>query len=78
VNAFEVIGIVLIVWAIVVGVLGITRENFPATTATERLVGAISVILVLLAIGSALYTGATEEEEEHEEGDPSALIIRGA
>ena len=78
VNAFEVIGIILIVWAIVVGVLGITRENFPGNAGTERIVGAVSVILVLLAIGAALYTGATEEEEEHEKGEHGAVTFLGA
>jgi hypothetical protein len=73
VNAFEVVGPILIGWAIVVGILGITRENFPASDNAARLVGAISVILVALAIGAAIYTGATEKKKGEEAAVPSAL-----
>ncbi len=73
-NAFEVVGPILIVWAIVVGILGITRENFPGTDGAARIVGAISVILVALAIGAAIYTGATEKKKGEEAAVPSALV----
>ena len=36
-----------------VSFLGITRENWPGTKRTERAVAAISVVLVVAAIGSA-------------------------
>jgi hypothetical protein len=74
VNAFEVVGPILIVWAIVVGILGITRENFPGTDGAARVVGAISVILVALAIGAAIYTGATEKKEGEQAALPSAVV----
>jgi hypothetical protein len=74
VNAFEVVGPILIVWAIVVGFLGITRENFPGSDGAARLVGAISVILVVLAIGAAIYTGATEKKEGEGAAVPSAFV----
>lgn len=65
-NAFHVSGSLLIIWAIVVGFLGVTRENFPRSEGAERIVGALSVILVALAIGSAIYVGATERKKgEH-------------
>jgi hypothetical protein len=67
VNAFHVCGGLLAAWAVLVAVLGITRENFPGSTGAARVVGAISVLLVLMAIGTAVYTGATEEEDEAEE-----------
>ena len=73
-NAFDVCGALLAIWAVLVSFLGITRENFPATRGSERLVGAISVLLVLAAIGSAVYTGATEEEEERGE---RAVVVLG-
>jgi hypothetical protein len=72
VNAFHVFGILLAVWALVVSFLGITRESFPATREAERIVGAISVVLVIAAIGSGLYTAATEE---HEEGEEEAALF---
>lgn len=73
-NAFHVCGVLFAIWAVVVSVLGITRENFPASDRAARLVMALSVILAALAIGSALYTGATEEEEHPEGQDEGALV----
>ena len=72
-NAFHVLGGLLAIWALVVSFLGVTREGFPEGRAQERLVATISVVLVLGAIGSAIYTGATEEEEEPEH-EPAALV----
>ena len=72
-NAFHVCGGLLAIWALVVSLLGITRENFPATERAARLLGAISVLLATLAIGTAIYTGATEEED-HPEGQDRALL----
>ena len=73
-NAFHVLGGLLAIWALVVSFLGITREGFPEGRAQERLVGAISVLLVAGAIGSAIYVGATEEEEHEEDGEQAALV----
>ena len=55
------------IWALVVSFLGITREGFPANRGQTIIVGAISVILALGAISSAIITGALEEEEGGEE-----------
>jgi hypothetical protein len=74
VNAFEVFGPILIAWAILVGILGITRENFPGSDGSARLVGAISVVLVALAIGAAVYTGATEEKKGEHASAPLAAV----
>ena len=75
-NAFHVLGSLAAIWALLVSFLGITRENFPSTGGQERIVGAISVILVAGAIGSAIYTGATEEHEEDEgHGEEAALVL---
>ena len=73
-NAFHVCGGLLALWALVVSFLGITREDFPTTDGAARLVGAVSVVLTLLAIGTALYTGATEEEDRPEGQDEGALV----
>jgi hypothetical protein len=75
VNAFHFCGIALAAWALIVSFLGITRENFPPSPGAERLVGAISVLLAFAAIGSGIYTAATEEEEE-EGGEEAALVLR--
>lgn len=75
-NAFYVCGGALAVWALIVSFLGITRERFPATDGAERLVGLISVVLVIAAIGAGIYTAANEaKEEEGGEGEAAALVL---
>jgi hypothetical protein len=72
VNAFHVCGALFAIWALVVSFLGITREDFPGGAA--RIVGAVSVALCLAAIGTAIYTSATEEHEA-DEGEEQALVF---
>lgn len=75
-NAFHVLGGITALWALLVAFLGITRENFPGSKPAEVAVGAISVVLVIGAIGSAAITAANEEEEkEHEGGEHPALVL---
>ena len=73
-NAYHFFGILFAVWAVVVSVLGITRENFPGSVNVARLVALISLVLMLLTVGSAIYTGATHEED-HPEGQDKALLL---
>jgi hypothetical protein len=63
VEGFYVAGGLLAAWALLVSFLGIVREDFPSTPGATRLVGAISVLLVVAAIGSAIYLSATEDHE---------------
>ena len=72
-NAFHVCGILFAIWAVTVAFLGISRESFPSTDGAARAVGAISVLLAAAAIGTAIYTSATEEHEEG--GEEQALIL---
>jgi amino acid permease len=74
VNAFHVCGALFAIWAMVVSFLGITRERFPSTDGAARTVGLISIVLCLAAIGTAIYTSATEEEESEEGGEEAALV----
>lgn len=74
-NAFHVCGILLAVWALTVSFLGITREGFPGSAGAARAVGAISVLLAMAAIGTAIYTSATEEEESEEGGDTEQALV---
>ncbi len=60
-NAFHVIGGLAAIWAVVVAVIGIKKEDFPG--GAEKIVGAISVLLVVGTISAALITSANEEEE---------------
>jgi hypothetical protein len=76
VNAFHVCGAILAAWAVIVSILGITRENFPTSDGSARLIGSISVLLVAAAIGTAIYTSATEEHESGEgEHDEAAALV---
>ena len=61
-NAFHYIGIVTALWAVVLFAIGIRKKDFPSRGA-EKVVGAISIILVLGAISAAIITSANEEEE---------------
>jgi hypothetical protein len=76
VNAFHFCGIAAAVWALVLTFIGVTRENFPATDGAARAVMTISVVLALAAIGSGIYTAATEEEEGEEEEAAALLLPR--
>jgi hypothetical protein len=74
VNAFHVCGIIFAAWALLISFLGITRENFPGSAPAARLVGVISVVLAVAAIGTGIYTSANEEEEG-EGGEGAAAVL---
>jgi hypothetical protein len=76
VNAFHVCGIILALWALLVTFIGVTRESFPATDGAARAVAAISIVLTIAAIGSGIYTAATEEHEGGEEEESALLLPR--
>jgi plastocyanin len=70
VNAFHVVGALFAIWAVTVAFLGITREGFPGSAAT--LVGVISVLLALGAVGSAIGVGISEEDKGENPGERAA------
>ncbi len=74
-NAFHVFGGLLALWALTVSFLGVRRENFPATDRAMRLVGAISVALVVLAIGSAIYSGIHDKKGDKSKGGAHAALM---
>jgi hypothetical protein len=76
VEGFYVAGGILAAWALLVSFLGIVREDFPRTPGATRLVGAISVVLVVAAIGLAIYLSANEEHEPG--GEERAGLVFGA
>jgi hypothetical protein len=77
-EVFYVVGSVLAGWALLVSLLGVVREDFPASALGERLVASISILLVAGAIGAAVI-GAMNEEESEETGghDETALVLPG-
>ena len=60
-NAFHVIGGLAAIWAVVVALIGIKKEDFPG--GAEKIVGAVSVLIVVATISAALITSANEEDE---------------
>ncbi len=75
-TAFYVCGGVLALWAVLVSFLGITREGFPRTDGSARIVMALSVLLTLAAILSGVIGGALEEEHEEGSETEAAGLIR--
>jgi plastocyanin len=55
-TAFHAVGITLALWAVVVTVLGVTRQDFPGKGRGQSIVMAISALLVAGAIGTAIGT----------------------
>jgi hypothetical protein len=74
-NAFHVLGGLLALWAVLVTALGVMREGFPNSKTGERIVVAISVILAVAAISSAIITSSTEGEKD-KGGDTASLPVR--
>ena len=75
-NAFHVCGSLFAAWAVVLAVVGITREDFPRSIAVARVIGAISVVLAAAAIFSAIYVGVTEKKHEGASGENSSALPR--
>jgi hypothetical protein len=75
VNAFHVIGGCLALWAVVLTVLGIVSEGFPAKAVTEKVVIAVSVILAVAALSAAILTASTKGDKKHG-GDTTAALTR--
>jgi predicted Na+-dependent transporter len=65
-RAFYVIGPALAAWAVVLAAIGFTRPDFPGQLRAQRVVVAISALLMLAVILSATI-GAKWEHPEHPE-----------
>lgn len=70
-NAFHVLGVIAALWAVLVTIIGLTKEDFPRG-AVEKVVGAISVLIVVATISAAIITSADEEEEHGGGGGEAA------
>jgi hypothetical protein len=53
---FYIGGGILALWAVLLGVIGLRSETFPATKSAARGVMAISALLVAFAVATALIT----------------------
>lgn len=74
-HLFYIAGGILVAWALLLSFLGILSEDFPKTAALERAIGAISVLLVMFAVGGAIADAVGEEPENHDEGESSAFVL---
>jgi hypothetical protein len=67
VELYFVFGPILAAWAVVLAVIGFTRADFPRERGAERIVIALTGLLMLATILSA--TIGAETEETHDVGD---------
>lgn len=58
-TAFYVLGGGLALWAVIIGVSGFTRADFPGSAMRGRAVMVISFVLMVAAMGSAVTTAST-------------------
>jgi hypothetical protein len=66
-----------VVWALLLSFLGIVSEDFPKTAILERLIGVVSLALVMCAVGAAIADAVGEEPKNHDEGEKAALVLPG-
>ena len=53
---FYILGGVLALWAVILAGIGLSRPTFPGGAAGERGVIGVTLVIVVLAIGSAILT----------------------
>jgi plastocyanin len=63
ITAFHVVGGILAIWAVVVAALGIMRKGFPGSRLAETLVIAVTALLVVGTVGTAIGTSGEEGPE---------------
>ena len=63
ITAFHVAGAILTLWALLVAALGIMRKGFPGGGIAEKLVIAVTAILVVGTVGSSIATSGEEGPE---------------
>ena len=72
ITAFHIVGGLLALWALVLSALGVMREDFPGKGSGQRIVMAISALLVIGAIGTAIGTAKDEPKGGAEAVKPAA------
>ncbi len=53
---FYILGGLLVVWAISLAAYGLSRPDFPSSAGAQRGVIAVTLVFVVLAVGSAIAT----------------------
>ena len=64
---YFILGGALAAWAVIVAFVGIKFDRFPGGRGGERIVIALSALLVRATVGSAILLSAIEEAEHGEE-----------
>jgi plastocyanin len=68
ITAFHIIGGLLALWAVVLSALGVMRHDFPGKGAGQAIVMAITTVLVVGAIASAILSAKDEPKAGEEAG----------
>ena len=69
ITAFHVVGGLLALWALVLSALGVMRDDFPGKGGGQKIVMAISTVLVIGAIGTAIGTAKNEPKGGEKAGE---------
>jgi plastocyanin len=64
---FYVMGGILVSWAVVLSAIGLSQADFPGSAGRARAVMAISAVLVLGTVTSAVATSSKHQSESHAE-----------
>lgn len=62
-SSFEIVGVLLAVWAVVVSYLGLRSPDFPRTGRTEKIVAAITIVLVAGTVAAGITSSSIEYAE---------------
>jgi hypothetical protein len=62
---FDVLGVLLALWAVVVAWLGIRSPDFPSSGRSEKLVSGVFILLVAGTIAAGITSSYFEYQERH-------------
>jgi plastocyanin len=77
INAFHVLGGLTALWAVILAALGLMRHDFPPKGA-DKIVMAVSALLVVGTIGAAIGTAEKHEAAGHEEAQETKAGEQGS
>src|SRR3954447_8379711 len=77
ITAFHIIGALLAIWAVILFLLGVMSHDFPRNDAAQTIVMAVTSVLVVGAIGSAIASAKNEPKGGEEAGVQSKSGTEG-
>ena len=66
-SSFEIVGVVLAVWAVVLSYMGLRDPEFPRSGRAEMIVAGVTILLVASAVASGITSSYLEYHEKHKE-----------